>query len=424
MSVPLLRWPGGCYADHYHWRDGIGTRKIRLGMSCGFQVLDDNAIGTHEFLELCGLIGAEPYLAGNVGSGTPQELCDWMEYVNASLPTDLVRERWANGREEPWNVRLWGVGNENWGCGGDFIPRDYAGEYRRFACMLRHVDPKAELILCGHNDEWNREVSAAMADRWSLVDRFSIHRYWIEGGPGEAFSEEQYYRLLVEAEATERFVQDTRSILVTHGGVNVKLALDEWGVWHPEARTFGPDSEDTCTEGFEQACTQRDALAAAIAFEGFHRQSDALSMANLAQIVNVIHAPIRTDGRELWLTPTYHLLKMHRPHHGGIALRCEVEAPVAAEGLAALGATATTQDGKTVLSLTNRHFREPVEVALAAPGSLVQARLLAAGTANAQNSAEEPDAILPNAMHTGWDADGSLIFALPPHSMATLTFAS
>jgi alpha-N-arabinofuranosidase len=421
MPVPLLRWPGGCYADHYHWRDGIGPeRPVRLGMSCGFQVLDDNTLGTHEFLDFCAKIGAEPYLAGNVGSGSPQELCDWIEYTNTSLPTTIAKERQANGRQEPWGVRLWGVGNENWGCGGEYVARDYGREYRRYAGMLRHVDPQAELVVCGHDHCWNVELAETMRGKWHLANHFSIHRYWIEGGPGESFNAEQYYALLREADETEDFVKDTREILNATGGERIGIALDEWGVWHPEARTFGPGCADTCTDGFEQACTQRDALAAAIALEGFHRQCGSLSMANLAQIVNVIHAPVRTDGTAFWLTPTYHLLRMHTPHLGGTALRTEVEVDEATAGLAAVGATATTQDGLTTISFTNRHHDQPVDIEVAISGPIKSARLLAADLPNGQNTAEDPDAILANALHTGWDGPDKLIFTLPPHSMATV----
>lgn len=422
LPVPLLRWPGGCYADHYHWRDGVGAeRPTRLGMSCGFQVLDDNTLGTHEFLDFCGKLGAEPYLAGNVGSGTVQELCDWVEYVNAAIPTTLVKERQANGQADPWNVRLWGVGNENWGCGGDFVARDYGREYRKYAGMLRHVDPKAELVVCGHDTCWNVELAETLRGKWHLVDHFSIHRYWVNGGPGSTFSEEQYYALLKEADETEAFVKETREILDENGGEKIKIALDEWGVWHPEARTFGPDGAEVCTDGFEQACTLRDALATAVALEGFHRQCDSLSLANLAQIVNVIHAPVRTDGKDFWLTPTYHLLRMHTPHLGGTALKTSVDVEEVVSGLAALGATATTLDGVTTISFSNRHRHEPVDVSVAIKGQIVSARLLGAGDPADENGPSHPDAILPNALHTGWDGPENLIFTLPPHSMATIS---
>src|SRR5215207_1762409 len=173
LPVPMLRWPGGCYADHYHWRDGIGpaeSRPTRLGMSCGLQVEDANSLGTHEFLRLCATLGAEPYLAGNVGSGSPQELCDWLEYCNTSVSTSLARERTANGSPKPFNVPLWGVGNENWGCGGNMDPAIYAHEYRRYATMLRHVDPSAELVVCGHDAAWNATVLETIGSHLNLVD--------------------------------------------------------------------------------------------------------------------------------------------------------------------------------------------------------------------------------------------------------------
>lgn len=192
MPVPLLRWPGGCYADHYHWRDGIGSpaeRQTHLGMSCGLQVLDDNSLGTHEFIRFCELIGAEPYLAGNVGSGTPQELCDWVEYCNSAIPTKLAKERAANGSPKPFGVKLWGVGNENWGCGGNYDAVTYAQEYRRYATMLRHVDPTAELVICGLEEprlvkegfdaSWNANLLTTLGKHIHLVDHVSIHTYWV-----------------------------------------------------------------------------------------------------------------------------------------------------------------------------------------------------------------------------------------------------
>ncbi len=176
LPVPMLRWPGGCYADHYHWRDGIGPaneRPVRLGMSCGLQVEDDNSLGTHEFLAFCAAIGAEPYLAGNVGSGTPQELCDWLEYCNTAVATTLGRERARNGALAPFGVKLWGVGNENWGCGGNYDAATYACEYVRYATMLRHVDPSAALVVCGFDDTWNVELLSTIGKHAGLVDHLS-----------------------------------------------------------------------------------------------------------------------------------------------------------------------------------------------------------------------------------------------------------
>lgn len=369
LPVPLLRWPGGCYADHYHWRDGIGPvqeRRRTLGMSCGLQVEDDNAIGTHEFMWLCQMLGAEAYLAGNVGSGSVQELCDWMEYCNTPLNTTLGALRRANGADEPFGVKLWGVGNENWGCGGNFDPLSYAREYRRFASNLRHVDPGAELVLCGHTNEWNVDVLAGLGEHLGLVDHLSIHRYWINGGPETAFTQKEYYRLLEEADDTEVFIQQTEEIIRDALGKQgqtrmIGIALDEWGVWHPEAREWGPDAHARLPQTYEQAGTLRDALATAAALEGFHRQCRVLTLANLAQIVNVLHAPVMTDGVRMWLTPTYHILRMHKTHVGAKALPVHVEGGASTpSGGSAVTATASHDDrtGRAGFAVTvmNRHF--------------------------------------------------------------------
>ncbi len=431
LPVPLLRWPGGCYADHYHWRDGIGPRAqrpVRLGMSCGLQVEDDNHLGTHEFLWLCRQIGAEPYLAGNVGSGTPQELCDWLEYCNTGVSTSLGRAA-ANGAQQPFGVKLWGVGNENWGCGGNYDAQSYAREYLRYATMLRHVDPSAELVICGHTDEWNAELLATVgASRADLVDHLSIHRYWISGGPETGFSEEDYYRLLAEADATEDFV--ARSAQLLHDTLGDKhrigIALDEWGVWHPEARNWGP-GEVTRREPvtYEQANTLRDALAAAVALEGFHRQCNVLTLANLAQIVNVLQAVVMTEGSHIWLTPTYHALRLHAPHIGATALRVRVEGGAGLpDGSPAVSGTASQRDGKIAVTVVNRHYHEAASVAVdAGAGGSAIGQLLAAPSAAAGNSLAAPEAVAPVALAVAKDGRGWRV-ELPPHSMATITFGA
>jgi alpha-N-arabinofuranosidase len=433
LPVPLLRWPGGCYADHYHWRDGIGPRAqrpVRLGMSCGLQVEDDNHLGTHEFLWLCQQLGAEPYLAGNVGSGTPQELCDWLEYCNTAVPTTLGRERAANGAPQPFGVKLWGVGNENWGCGGHFDPATYAGEYARYATMLRHVDPAAELVICGHDDTWNAEVVAAIGARRShLVDHFSIHRYWITGGPEIGFGEDDYYRLLAEADATEDFIARTAALLrATFGDARpIGIALDEWGVWHPEARDWGPgNGVRRQPTTYEQANTLRDALAAAVALEGFHRQCNVLTLANLAQIVNVLQSVVMTEGSAMWLTPTYHALRLHAPHLGAeaLAVNCAVgESVGASSSMPAVSATASQRDGRVAVTVVNRHLRQAAEVLVqGVPGRSAAGQLLAGASADAGNSLAAPEAVAPAPLAVAQDGRGWRL-ELPPHSMATIVIA-
>ncbi len=433
LPVPLLRWPGGCYADHYHWRDGIGApdiRPTRLGMSCGLQVEDDNSLGTHEFLALCRMLGAEPYLAGNVGSGSPQELCDWLEYCNSSVNTTLVRERRANGSAQPFAVPLWGVGNENWGCGGNYDVVDYAREYRRYATMLRHVDAKAELVACGFNDEWNIEFLKTNARHLGLVDHFSIHCYWIKGGPETEFSEEQYYTLLAEAQATEDLVIRTAGYLQqVPDGKRIGIALDEWGVWHPEARPWGPDNaihREPIT--YEQAGTLRDALATAIALEGFHRQCQVLTLANLAQIVNVLHAPVMTEGESMWVTPTYYALQLHTPHIGQTALPVDITHSVSAgagdSSIHAVSATASRHEGGTAITLVNRHYDQPASIRFTAAGSHVtQALLLTADDPRDGNSAQHPDRVKPRPLPVQADGTGHWQVDLPAHSLATVVLA-
>jgi alpha-N-arabinofuranosidase len=434
MPVPMLRWPGGCYADHYHWRDGIGPaaeRPIRLGMSCGLQVEDDNSLGTHEFLNLCRMLGAEPYLAGNVGSGSPQELCDWVEYCNSAVKTTLARQRIANGAEKPFGVRLWGVGNENWGCGGNYDAETYAIEYRRYATMLRHVDPQAELIACGQEDEWNIKFLDTNRRHLDLLNHLSIHRYWIQGGPEIEFSEAQYYTLLAEAHATEDFVSRTANYIYDHLGTQshrIGVALDEWGVWHPEARNWGPDSENHRTPTtYEQAGTLRDALAAAIALEGFHRQCHVLTLANLAQIVNVLQATVMTEGAAMWVTPTYYALQLHQPHIGATALPVEITHGISqpgSENISSVTATASVKDSKTAVTLINRHFSQPSAVRLITSdtASLESATLLTADHPRAVNSLENPSHVAPTPLQVFPDGAGQWRIELPPHSIATIQF--
>jgi alpha-N-arabinofuranosidase len=430
LPVPLLRWPGGCYADHYHWRDGIGppeARPRRLGMSCGLQVEDDNSLGTHEFLEYCKAIGAEPYLAGNVGSGSPQELADWVEYCNSALDTRLTRERKANGAAPPFGVRLWGVGNENWGCGGNFDAASYAHEFARFATMLRHVDPSAELVVCGHDDDWNARLLEALGRRVNLVDHLSIHRYWSHGGPETAFGDADYYGLLAEAQATEVFVKTTADIIHEAVGTERKIgiALDEWGVWHPEARPWPPrggvDARMPIT--YEQAGTLRDALAAGIALEGFHRQCKVLSMANLAQVVNVLHAVVMTDGPHMWRTPTYWVLHMHQSHMGATALPVETLAsePLP-DGSPSVTATASRTDAGMAITLINRNLNLDADVCIDTGIGLsnASAHVLTALTPRDGNSADAPDCVAPADMPISPASRGVWRIDLPRHSLATI----
>jgi alpha-N-arabinofuranosidase len=447
MPTPMIRWPGGCYAEHYHWRNGIGPVERRpgaLGMSCGLMTPDANTLGTHEFLRFCELVGAEPYLAGNVATGSVQELCDWIEYVNSNTDSTLTRERAANGKLSPWTVRLWGVGNESWDCGGRFDPVTYAHEYRRFARMIRDVDPTAELVAVGQEDEplpesnldpdWNAKFLRALGPNATLVDHLSIHRYWLRGGPEVDFDEAQYYDLLGEADATEDLVVRTRQTIdaiapATH---RIGIALDEWGVWHPEAREWGPgDVPRRPPKGLEQACTLRDALAAGVALEGFHRQCESLSMTNLAQVVNVLQAVILTDGPHFAKTPTYYALALHGPHVGAEAVAVDVAGAPTPAGGPAVSATASLRRGGNggapvsgAVTVINRHFSNSASVEIRLEGwagaSAAAGRLLSADAPNAVNEpgAAEQAVLTPIDVSPG--PGGRFRLTMPAHSMATV----
>lgn len=407
LGIPMLRWPGGCYADTYHWRDGIGPREARprsLGESCGLSVVEDNGLGTHEFVALCRAIGAEPYLAGNVGSGSPQEMMDWVHYCNGTLDTTLVRQRVANGHTESMKVRYWGVGNENWACGGNYEAVDYAKEFRRFGTFLKMADANVQLIACGHNNrDWNQKVVETLRNHLGYLDHLSVHQYY-SAGDALAFTEAEYYQLMRAGELIEESIRYTDEILrfFTAGRKQVGIAYDEWGVWHPQARG-GCD--------YEAPSPLRDAIAAAGVLDIFHAWCDRLSMANLAQIVNVLQCLIQTHEDRMWLTPTYHLFRLYTPHQGAEALRVKLDAPTieapaltspwdAQKGkqsaLSLVSCSASRKNGALLLSVTNRHRTDPVEVSVTLQGAQVGAGSVSTMTGdapNAVNSAEQPDRV-------------------------------
>jgi alpha-N-arabinofuranosidase len=441
LPTPLIRWPGGCYADHYHWRDGVGDPAERpgtLGTSCGLKVPDDNSLGTHEFMRFCELIGAEPYLAGNVGTGSVQELCDWISYVNSDVDSSLTRMRAANGRPGSWGVTLWGVGNESWDCGGRYDAVTYAREFRRYATMIDHVDPRAEMVAVGLEDrnlpesnledDWNEKLLATLGANVRLVDHLSVHKYWIHGGPETAFGESDYYALLAEAAATEGLIERTAATIARLSrGHRIGIAMDEWGVWHPEAREWGPLSGVTprTPSTLEQANTLRDAIAAAVALEAFHRQCNVLSMANIAQVVNVLQAFLLTDETGACVrTPTYHAFALHAPHIGAEALRTEVAGSLELpDGSAAISATASRKNGGLAVTVINRHLDRGAEVVVPPAGAALRARILTADSAAAVNSPAEPERVSLRPLEVARSAGGQPIINLPAHAIATIEWA-
>ena len=423
LGIPVLRWPGGCFADDYHWRDGIGPvekRPKRVNIHWGGYV-EDNSFGTHEFVRLCRKIGAEPYLAGNVGSGAPEELRNWMEYCNYPAGSTLAEERAANGSLEPLRVRYWGVGNENWGCGGAMTPKEYADIYRRFSVYTRAFgDTKPFLIACGPNGNdlsWSRgfldEVRGSRPP-----DGFSMHYY--SGGKctPTAFTADALEEQLSSFATIEQAIVEQRALLDSYGmfGRNMGLLLDEWGVWD----RMVPEEEKRNGRLWQQI-TLRSAVAGGLGLNLFNRQADKLYMCNIAQMVNVLHSLLLTDGPEgkrCVRTTTYHTYALFRPHRSKTSLRVETEdtTPLG------LSASASVKDQELVLSLVNPRVGTDLQVECTLSRGTAkegQAQILHDADFNAYNSFDHPDRIVPQPHPVR--VEGSTIrMDLPSMSVATV----
>ncbi len=397
LGIPVLRWPGGCFADDYHWRDGVGPasqRPKRVNIHWGGYV-EDNSFGTHEFIGLCRKIGAEPYFAGNVGSGSPEELRDWVEYCNYPSGSTLSDERAANGSPEPFHVRYWGVGNESWGCGGAMRPEEYADYYRRFSVYLRNFGgTKLFLLASGPRDNdpaWSRGVLEGM--RFRKPDGFAMHYY--SGGQDYStkYMPEEMDKQLSSFALIEKAVIQQRALIDGfENGSNVALILDEWGVWD----RMVPEEEKQYGRLWQQS-TMRSAVAAGLGLNLFNRQADKLYMCNIAQMVNVLQSLLLTDGPEgqhCVRTTTYYAYELFKPHRSKTSLRTET----ADSSPLGLSASASRSDQELVLSFVNPQHDADMQVdcslrGLSASGGT--ARILHDNDWNACNGFDHPDRLIP-----------------------------
>ena len=334
IRVPIVRWPGGCFAEYYSWLDGIGpkeNRKCIVNTSWG-GVTEDNSFGTHEFLDFCEQVGCEPYITGNVCAGNPRELSDWLDYVNFAGKSPMSDLRRANGREEPWIVRYVGIGNENWGGGGNMRPEYYADLFRQFASYVRRNNRGLYTVACGANGadyEWTEKLMQLVGRRMSgLALHFytmpeyyaNIERWpWEKKGPATGFDLGNYYRTLTRTLDMDTLIARTRAIMdIYDPEQKVDLVVDEWGAWHlPEPGT---------NPGFLfQQNTMRDAIVAAVNLNIFNTHSERVTMANLAQMVNVIQSVVLTKGPEMVLTPTYHVFDLYKAHQDATRIESHVQ---------------------------------------------------------------------------------------------------
>ena len=397
IKVPVLRWPGGCFADEYHWEDGIGPqegRKRMVNTNWG-GVVEDNSFGTHEFLELCEQLGCDPYINANVGSGTVREMAEWVEYLNSEGDSTVVKKRWANGRKDPWGVKFWGVGNESWGCGGNMRPEYYADEFRRYNTYSRNYgENKLYRIACGPNvDDW-AWTEGLMKVAGKHCDAITLHNYTIPSGNFEIkgsateFDTEEYYATLRETSKMDRLIQGHLDIMNKYDPEHrVGLIVDEWGTWYKVEPGTNP--------GFlYQQNTMRDAMVAAINLNIFNSHADRVVMANIAQTVNVLQAVILTDGDQMIKTPTYHVFDLYKAHQDAtlvpVAVACD-----AVEGVQQLTASASVKEGVLTVTAANVAADKAEKVVLDIAGmdvKNVSVRILT-GEIHARNTFEDQHAV-------------------------------
>lgn len=453
IKIPNLRWPGGCFADEYHWRDGIGPKedRARVVNTHWGDVVEDNSFGTHEFMRLCELLETEAYVNGNVGSGTVQEMSEWIEYLTRDGDSPMAMLRRENGRDKPWKVPFFGIGNESWGCGGNMNAKHYANLARQYATYVRdHDGNKVTRIAAGANRDdfqWTEELmknivcSTCMDTSPAPYQAISLHYYsdlredgpsqhWFENARTSAteFTTEEWYKTML-------LVQDFGRIIAGHATIMDKydpeklvgLVVDEWGTWW--------DVEPGTNPGFlYQQNTMRDALVASMHFDIFHKQADRISMANIAQTVNVLQAMILTDPEtgKVVLTPTYYVFKMNVPHqdaeHLPVGIASEVPSiTVDGKKLPLISLSASRKDGSALISLTNLDIENEHTVKLdIRGGNLANIRgvLLTGDEPGALNTFEDPDRVVPT-QYEGFTvsdlgASTQIEVTLPPHSYVTL----
>jgi alpha-N-arabinofuranosidase len=459
LDIPVLRWPGGCFADEYHWMDGVGPHEDRPTMvnTHWGGVTENNHFGTHEFMDLCEQLGCEPYICGNVGSGTVREMQQWVEYLTLDGQSPMADLRRANGRDSPWRLAYWGVGNENWGCGGSMRPEFYADQYRRYATYVRNLGESVIYkIACGATTADYLWTEVLMREASMMMSGLSLHYYTRIGRPphrGSAtqFDEREWFAIINRAYCIEELVSRHGTIMDRYDpDKRVGMIVDEWGTWYEVELGTNP-------RFLYQQNSLRDALVAAIHLNVFNDHCDRVQMANIAQTVNVLQAMILTQADQMLLTPTYHVFEMFKVHQDAtllpIDLTCEEYSledvtvpplsvvprraraiyqlppprPVPAEPVPAISASASRNaEGAIHLSLCNVDPNRAMELSCRLPGvqvSRVSGRILTAETITAHNTFDAPERVQPVAFEGGVVTDQGIEVSLPPKSVVVLAMS-
>ncbi|QBE65540.1 alpha-N-arabinofuranosidase [Pseudoduganella lutea] len=427
LRVPLVRWPGGCFADEYHWKDGIGPRSkrpVKVNTNWG-NVTEDNAVGTHEFFDLAELLGSQVYINGNLGTGSVQEMSEWIEYMTSPSKSTLAEMRRKNGRDKPWKVDFFAVGNEMWGCGGNMNVEHYTNLYKNATTFLRAPkEYKPQFIASGsHTDDvkWSdvltREVKNDMAG-------VSFHYYtiptgkWEVKGAATGFPESQWFSTMQNTLKMDKFIRDNKVAMDKNDPEKkVGLFVDEWGTWY--------DVEPGTNAGFlYQQNSLRDAVVAALNFNIFHEHADRVRMTNIAQMVNVLQAMILTDKTRMVLTPTYHAYKMYVPFQDATSLPVSLENnttySAGSQSVPQVSASAArAKDGKVYLALVNTDPNKATEVTVNVGGAAAgkfAGQVLTSAKMDAHNTFEAPNAVKP-AAYAAQAAGGKLTIQLPAKSV-------
>jgi alpha-N-arabinofuranosidase len=429
LKIPVLRWPGGCFADEYHWKDGIGPYEKRpkmVNVHWG-GVVENNHFGTHEFFELCEMLDAQPYICGNVGSGTVQEMREWIEYMTFDGESPMSSLRAENGRQEPWTLKYFGVGNENWGCGGNMRPEYYADLYRRYATYVRNFSGNNIFkIACGPNSDNYYWTEVLMREAGKYLDGLSLHHYtvpgtWNKKGSATEFDEAVWFTTMKKAMHMDELITKHSNIMDKYDPEKkVALIVDEWGTWF--------DVEPGTNPGFlYQQNTMRDALVAGIHFNIFHKHCDRVRMANIAQTINVLQAVILTEGSKMVLTPTYHVFNMYKVHQDAQLLDFDIKSPEYRYGdecIPQITVTASLDDGgKIHISLCNLNPVEEAAIECELRGekkTRVTGTILAQDKMNSHNTFEEPNKVVPSEFYQASIVENVLKVMLPPMSVVVL----
>lgn len=429
IKIPVLRWPGGCFADEYHWKDGIGPKQDRPTMinTHWGGVTENNHFGTHEFLDLCEQLGCEPYICGNVGSGTVGEMQEWVEYITFDGVSPMADLRRKNGKTEPWKLRFFGIGNENWGCGGSMRPEFYADLYRRYQTYVRNFSGnRVYKIACGSYNDNYQWTDVLMREAGRMMNGLSFHYYTVPGGWGNKnsateFGESEWFDTLKKALLMEEYITRHSTIMDRYDpSKRVGLIVDEWGTWYEVEPGTNPSF-------LYQQNSLRDALVAGLTLNIFNRHCDRVKMANIAQTINVLQAVILTKEEKMILTPTYHVFDMYSVHQDATLLPSRLncgEYEFEKEGIPSLSVSASQdKDGKIHVSLCNLDPNKSQEIHCELRGfapHTVTGQILTADKMTVHNTFDEPGRITLAAFKDAEVKNDSVLIMLPPKSVVVL----